>query len=93
MDVFLYKVGQGFPTAAAKKNQNAGVSSQPAKPDTAAGAGPSLRFADLRESLAAAPAINEEKVAKIGDAIRSGRYEADARNAASKLLDMEFRLP
>jgi flagellar biosynthesis anti-sigma factor FlgM len=91
MDVFLYKVGQGFPTAAAKKNQNAGVSPQPAQANAAAG--PSLRFADLRESLASAPVIDESKVAKVSGALQAGRYEVDSRQAAAKLLELERRLP
>jgi flagellar biosynthesis anti-sigma factor FlgM len=93
MDVSLYTVGQKFPTASAKKNQSADAAPNTAKASGLAGGDASLRLAHLHEAAAAAPAIDEQKVARVSDAVQSGRYTVDPYRVAVKLLAMERRMP
>jgi len=53
----------------------------------------SLRLSEIKERLLSEPSVDEARVARIADAVRSGRYEINPQRVAEKLIAMERKLP
>lgn len=97
MDIFLNTVSGKLTPAPAKKSP---AEETPAKPATTSSAGApaggeaaSLKLNDLKAGVAAAPVVDQERVAKIAGAIQSGNYEINPRRAAEKIIALENLLP
>ena len=51
-----------------------------------------VMLAELREHLAAAPAVDGKRVAETRLALAEGRYQIDAQRIADKLLHLEWQM-
>lgn len=74
----------------------ANVSVDNAKPNVAGGAGESVqlspeaqRLQQASEKLSGQPSVDQERVAKLRQAIADGSYKVDSQRVASKLLAFE----
>lgn len=47
------------------------------------------RLSDLQQGIAAQPVVNEDKVAKIREALAEGRYKIDPERIAERLINFE----
>ncbi len=73
-------------------NKAGGAKPDPITADTVTVTVQAERLQQLEQTLADTPAINEQRVADIRQALANGQYQVDAERIAEKLIDLEQNL-
>jgi negative regulator of flagellin synthesis FlgM len=85
-------VGTGSSVKRSPDSAAGGTESSGAQADPVQITGSARQLATLEQHLKTLPAIDQSRVAKIQDALATGRYQINAGRVADKMLGLEHQL-
>jgi hypothetical protein len=93
MDVYLHTLSAKVPAFAAKKGHMLDLPGKLPTMMEADKGSTSLRMNELKKMLAATPEVDDDRVARVTNAIIGRQYEVNPQKAAEKIIEFELLLP